>query len=180
MKLYHTSSAPIIWKDGELVFKNVYPPAQYGLHAWHDMKIAQERMGRPENDFLYSFEYPIDAIDDLPKIICAFIHEDTTEPKEIAVKLMEDTGAGVNKYHAVILDYSKITNWQELDANQASKYLTGELEDLNDNKPPPNELNCDMEMDNTKEASKTKKYLSYLGWTIALSLAAWFDYTSER
>lgn len=119
MKLYHTSSAPIIREGGKLSFKNVYPPQQYGLHAWHDIKIAQQRMGRPENDFLYEFEYPINSIQDLPTIICASIHENTIVPNEIAVKLMEDTGAGVNKFHAVILDYSKITNWQELDANQA-------------------------------------------------------------
>jgi hypothetical protein len=41
------------------------------------------------------------------------------------VKLKEDSGAGKNQYHAVIIDYSHITGWRELYANKDSNYLTG-------------------------------------------------------
>jgi hypothetical protein len=104
----------------------VYSPSFIGLHAWHELSVAKERMQFVENDFLYEFEYPIDSIEELITVEHGAVQANIEKPCEIAVKLKEDSGPGKNNYHAVIIDYSKITNWRELDSNKNSKYLIDE------------------------------------------------------
>ncbi|ABV88994.1 hypothetical protein [Shewanella pealeana] len=94
-----------------------YPPSYQGLHAWHDKAIAKGRTTYGDNDFLYEFDYPIESIDGLVSVNHVDIFFKESEPiNEIAVKLKEDTGSGVNQYHVVVLDYSLISNWRKLDA----------------------------------------------------------------
>jgi hypothetical protein len=117
MRLYHTSTAPILFsKDGSLVFESEYLPNYKGLHAWHDKAIAKGRTTYGENNFLYEFNYPIESIGELVTVnhVDIFIEESETI-NEIAVKLKEDTGSGLNQYHVVVLDYSLISHWHELD-----------------------------------------------------------------
>ncbi|WP_026970848.1 hypothetical protein [Aliagarivorans marinus] len=118
MRLFHTSPAAIIWINGNFEFKRTYPPEYLGLHAWHKRSIAEDRMRYSCNSFLYEFDYPIDSIDGLREVDHGEIAIIENKPhpffEEIAVKLQEDSGAGKNNYHAVVLDYSHITNWREL------------------------------------------------------------------
>jgi hypothetical protein len=181
MIFYHTSPAPIHYVDGELEFKRVYEPAYMGLHAWAEHDIANKRISSSEtNDFLYEFEYPVDSVEELTVVAQCSLQIGEEKPSEIAVKVKEDSGPGKSKYHIVIFDYSKIIDWRELYANQNSKYLTGELDKLTANNPSREELSTNTEMETLKDLRQTKKYLGYLGWAVALSLVAWFDYTIER
>jgi hypothetical protein len=111
--------------DGGLNFKRKYPPDFLGLHAWHELRIAKERMSYSCNDFLYEFEYPIECIEELRSVEYNELQSNAKKISETAVKLKEDSGAGKNQYHAVIIDYSHITGWRELYANKDSNYLTG-------------------------------------------------------
>jgi hypothetical protein len=162
MKLYHTSPAPINCVNGELNFKRIYAPESLGLHAWHKRHIAEDRMKYSENDFLYEFDYPISSIEELKAVehsdLAIYENEPIPVINEIAVKLQEDTGAGVNQYHAVVIDYSRIKSWRELYANRDSKYLTVGLDRLSQS----DELTSKNHIDESEEDSKNKRNLNFI------------------
>lgn len=118
MKLFHTSPSQIHYENGKLIFTRKYPAEFLGLHAWHDLKIAKDRITYGSNKHVYQFDYPIDSIEELEEVTRIDLPIECNAPNFLlnakAVKLVEDSGAGKGAYHAVVLDYSLITNFKEV------------------------------------------------------------------
>jgi hypothetical protein len=171
MKLYHTSTAPIYWANKKLDFKKSDSPSFLGLHAWDNYSIAKQRTTYSSNDFLYEFEYPIDSIEELMTVDRSVLNIEKEKPSEIAVKLEEDGGAGVNKYHAVIIDYSLISNWRELYANKGSKYLAADFNE----ESIVRESSDNIQSNQLEENSKIKEYAKWFFLGVALVCGLIFD-----